>query len=275
MGINEQIIDINRNKEDKKLTVGLINKELEELAKNINITLDLKKQCEIREIELQNDLRQTIANISHDLRTPLTSIIGYIQFLKLDNTSEEEKKEYLETAERRAKSLEVLLNDFYELSLIESLDYKINLEKVKFNRIIKEIVLGRYSDFINIGITPNIQILEEDVYIIAEHKSLERVIENLLSNAIRYAKDKISISLEIEESIAILKVSNNIRNLTNHDVEKVFDRFYMADKTRSGKGSGLGLAIVKGLVERMNGNIEADIVGDIFNIYCRFKIINI
>nr|WP_278336768.1 sensor histidine kinase [Clostridium frigidicarnis] len=107
----------------------------------------------------------------------------------------------------------------------------------------------------------------------AEQKSLERVIENLLSNAIKYAKDNVDISLEKEENRALLKISNAIVNLTLQDVENIFERFYMADKTRSGKGTGLGLAITKGLVEKMNGNIIADMKGDIFNIYCRFRTI--
>jgi signal transduction histidine kinase len=271
--ITKQIIDINENKIDKKITIGLLNKRIEILAKEINEIIQIKKQSEANKVKLENDLRQTIANMSHDLRTPLTSIIGYIQFLKLDDISENEKEEYLNIAEQRAKALESLLNDFYELSLIESLDYELSLEKLNINKILQEAILGKYTDFINRDIKPKIEIPEENIYIIAEEKSLQRVIENLLSNSVKYAKDNVNVCLKVEKNIVTLEVSNTTQNLTLDDVKNIFDRFYMADKTRSVKGTGLGLAIVKGLVQKMNGNITADIIGDVLNIYCRFQII--
>lgn len=272
--LTKQLAYINENKIDKKVTIGLLNKKIEALAQKINEIIQAKKQSEADKVKLENDLRQTIANMSHDLRTPLTSIKGYIQFLKLDDISENEKKEYLSVAEQRTKVLETLLNDFYELSLIDSLDFKLNLEKLNINKILQEVILGKYADFTNREIQPNIDIPKENIYIIAEQRSLERVIENLLSNSIKYAKDNIKISLEIEENSVLLKISNNTLDLTLEDVENVFNRFYMADKTRSGKGTGLGLAIAKELVKKMNGNITADMKDDMFNIYCRFQIIN-
>jgi len=269
--ITKQLIDINENKRDKKLTIGLLNKRIEALAREINRIIQMKKQSQANKVKLENDLRQTIANMSHDLRTPLTSIIGYIQFLKLDNISEDEKKEYLDTAEQRAKSLECLLNDFYELSLIESLDYELNLQKLNINRVLQEVMLGKYADFSNSDIKVNIEIPEENIYIIAEEKSLERVIENLLSNTVKHAKDNVHICLKVEENMVLLRISNIAQDLTIDDAKHIFDRFYMADKTRSGKGTGLGLAIVKGLVQKMNGNITADIIDNRLNIYCRFQ----
>lgn len=269
--ITNQIVYINANKVDKKITIGLLNKKIEKLAEKINEIIQIKKQSEANKVKLENDLRQTIANMSHDLRTPLTSIIGYIQFLKLDNTSEDEKKEYLDIAEKRAKALEVLLNDFYELSLIELLDYELNLEKLNINKILQECILGKYTDFINRDINPRIEIPKNNIYIIAEEKSLQRVIENLLSNSVKYAKDNVEVCLKLEKSAAILEVKNTVEDLTLDDVKNIFNRFYMADKTRSGKGTGLGLAIVKGLVHKMNGSITADIKEDVLSICCRFQ----
>ena len=271
--LTKQLQAINKNKRDKKITIGLLNKKIEVLAEEINEVIEVKKQSEANKVKVENDLRQTIANMSHDLRTPLTSIKGYIQFLKLHDITEEEKNEYLNIAEQRVKTLECLLNDFYELSLIESLDYEITLEKICLNRILQEVILGKYADFTNRNINPNIEMPEGNIYIIAEEKSLERVIENLLSNTIKYAKDNIKISLKVEENKALLKISNTAINLTSQDVENVFDRFYISDKTRSGTGTGLGLAIARGLVEKMSGTISADMKEDVFNIYCRFEII--
>jgi signal transduction histidine kinase len=269
--ITKQLIEINENKTEKKLTIGLLNKRIEALASEINRIIQMKKQSKANEVKLENDLRQTIANMSHDIRTPLTSIIGYIHFLKLDNINEKEKKEYLNIAEQRAKVLENLLNDFYELSLIESLDYELDLQKLNINKILQEVMLGKYTEFMNRDINVNIEIPEENIYIIAEEKSLERVIENLLSNTVKYAKDTVDICLKVEENMVLLRISNIAKDLTLDDVKNIFDRFYMADKTRSGKGTGLGLAIVKGLVQKMNGNVTADIIDNMLNIYCRFQ----
>lgn len=269
--LTNQISYINDNNLNKKVTIGLMNKKIERLAEKINEILQNKKISEASKIKLENNLRQTIANMSHDLRTPLTSIIGYIQFLKFEDISDEERKEYLDIAEKRAKVLEGLLNDFYELSLIESLDYELDIKKLNFNRILREVILGKYSDFMSINIKPNIEILEDTVYIAAEERSLERIIENLLSNSIKYASSSVSICLKKEKSYVIMIISNDVENLTEDDVKSVFDRFYIADKIRSGKGTGLGLAIAKSLTEKMDGNIKAYVRNNIFSICCKFK----
>lgn len=261
-----QLTDIKEKGIEAKLTIGLVNKKLEKLTTKINEIIQLKKQSEASKIRLEKDLRKTIANISHDLRTPLTSIIGYIQFLKLDNITEVERDDYIIKAEKRAKSLEGLLNDFYELSLIESMDYELKIEKLNINRIVEDIVLAKYADFMSRGINPIIELPKENIYILGDSKAFERVVENLLQNAVKYAKNKVSISLHTDENKVLIKVSNNVMNLNKEDVNKIFDRFYMADKTRSGKGTGLGLSIAKGLVEKMDGKITACLEGDEFSI---------
>jgi signal transduction histidine kinase len=267
----KQLTEINKEKGNKKVTLGLSNKRLERLAEVINENINIRKQSEANRIKVENDLRQTIANMSHDLRTPLTAIIGYLQLLKVDGIDEDEKKEFLDIAEHRAKSLEALLNDFYELSLIESLDYELNMERLNISKNLQQIVLDRYSDFMERDISPNINIPDKNYYIIAEKKSIDRVIENVLTNAIKYAKDSIDISLQQEQEKILITISNTFTNLGEKDIANIFDRFYMTDKSRSGKGTGLGLAIAKGLVEKMDGNITANIDGSIFSICCSFK----
>lgn len=267
----KQLLEINKEKGNKKVTLGLSNNRLERLAEVINENIDIRKQSEANRIKVENDLRQTIANMSHDLRTPLTAIIGYLQLLKVDDINEDEKKEFLDIAEHRAKSLETLLNDFYELSLIESLDYQLNMERLNISKILQQIVLDRYSDFMERDISPNINIPDKNYYIIAEKKSIDRVIENVLTNAIKYAKDSIDISLQQKQEKILITISNTFTNIGEKDIANIFDRFYMADKSRSGKGTGLGLAIAKGLVEKMDGNITANIDGSIFSICCSFK----
>lgn len=272
-GMTKQLVDINQNKTNQKVTVALVNKEIEELARTMNDALDARKECEAGKVKLEKHMRQAIANMSHDLRTPLTSIMGYVQFLKMDNISDDERKEYLHVAEQRAKALESLLNDFYELSLMDSLDYELKLEKINISRMLQEVLAEKYVDFVNRDLQPEIEISSENIYVMAEGRSLERVIENLLGNAVKHAKGDLKISLGAEGNIALLKTTNAVENLNLQDVKNIFDRFYMADKTRSGKGTGLGLSIAKGLVEKMNGSMTAELNDDVLVICCRFQII--
>ena len=268
--ITKQLKDSSKNKTSKKIIIGLLSGRIERLAQAINETIDEKRECQSSMIKLESDLRQTVANMSHDLRTPLTSIIGYIQLCKLDSIKCEERNEYLNIAYERSKALEGLLNDFYELSLIDSLDFQIKLEKVNISKLLKEILLEKYAEFNDRALEPEIKIADENLFIAGDTKALGRVFENLLGNSIKYAKSGISIYLKEEEDMILFQVSN-AAELTSDEAEKIFDRFYMADKTRSGKGTGLGLSIAKGLVEKMKGNITADVGKGKLNIYCRFQ----
>lgn len=269
--VTEQLKNINTNRSDNRVVTELLNKDFEELTKAINDNIEIRKQCEASRIRTENALKTAIADMSHDLRTPLTSIIGYLQFMKLDNVTEEEKEEYVEVAYQRAKVLENLLNDFYTLSLIDSAEYEIALEKIDLPKLLREILVERYNEFTLSNLQMNFKIPENSVYIIGDKRSVCRVIENLLANVIKYAKDKVEIVIDEADGSVILKVSNNTNKLGLEDIDRLFDRFYMADKTRSGKGTGLGLAIAKALIEKMGGAIKVNMTGDMFSMYCEFK----
>lgn len=269
--ITNQLKKINYTKSDEIVSIGLMDRNIEKLAKVINETIDTRKSSETDKIKLENTLKQNIANMSHDLRTPLTSIKGYIQFLKLDDLNESERKEYLNLAEQRVKVLESLLNDFYELTLIDSTGFKICMEKIDIKRVIEEVLVGKYSDFESKEIKPVVKIPKEKIYIVADKKSLYRIIENLICNAIKYTEKDVNVVLKNEGNYTVLEISNIAKNLNQYDVEKIFDRFYMADKNRSSNGSGLGLSIVKELIVKMNGSVEADLSNDVLTVRCRFK----
>lgn len=271
INLTRQLKEINKNKSDNKVTVGLLNKNFEELALAINENIEIRKQAEARRLKSEKALKSAIADMSHDLRTPLTSIIGYLQFMKKDNTTEEERFQYLNIAYQRSKALEALLNDFYTLSLIDSAEYEINLEKLDLSRALKEAIVERHSEFISRNLEVNFQIPNENLYIIGDKQSLDRVIGNLINNVLKYAKSKVLISLNTEEALVTLKISNDVESLSSEQLERFFDRFYRADNTRSEKGSGLGLAISKALMEKMGGNIRVSMVSDMLSICCEFK----
>src|SRR5699024_10594864 len=171
-----------------------------------------------KRVHFEHEQQQTIANMSHDLRTPLTSILGYIQLTESKDASDDEKKEWLLIAKKRAKRLEALLNDFFELSVIESADYHLKSERINIKNTAIDVLMTFYDRFIEKNKERIIQMPEYDVIIISDESAVKRVIENLVSNAITHSDGNIIISLEEKDSKAILNVINDTHTLTEDDV---------------------------------------------------------
>lgn len=286
MSISKQVAYISEKQTNKEIVTSVPNKFVKELARNINNLVVQKKVSRQEHIRMEHELREAIANISHDLRTPLTSILGYIQLIegKLDRTknnkpkdscktvqdaeaieSEEQNtrkvQEYLQIIKSRAETLNHLVESFYELSKISSKDTELELEAVHLERITCELIADFYQNFVDKSLKLEIHIPENVPSIIGEKKSVERVVMNLLQNTLRYAKENVVISIEEVKDDVILKVTNEAGEVKEEDVPYLFDRFYMANRVRSGEGTGIGLAVVKKLVELMNGQVKAELCG--------------
>lgn len=153
-----QLEDYNQRKTDKKVNIALIDDELEDLAVETNRLIDTILDLKASKRRTENELKQAVANMSHDLRTPLTSILGYIQMAESDDVTDEEKREYLSIAKKRAKRLETLLNDFFELSVIESMDYQLKSERINIKNLTVDILMSFFDRFKdkNIGIIKEI-----------------------------------------------------------------------------------------------------------------------
>ncbi|TYS51212.1 sensor histidine kinase [Bacillus infantis] len=266
-----QLYQVNQNQTNKKVDISYHDRHFEELAKEINNQIDLTKQAEAVKRSTENELKQAISHISHDIRTPMTSILGYIQFLESDELSPELKKEYIATIKNSAGRLKILLEDFFELSIIEQTDYPMKLERVRGNDLIADALLGFYEEFKKRNIEPDIHIPDHEIMIDADASAVKRVVENLVVNAIRYSTGNVSIRLEESDAAVILKISNTVDKLSEQDVHHMFDRFYKVDQTRTGKGTGLGLPIAKSLMEKMNGNISAELKGNQLTMVCEWK----
>lgn len=266
--ILNQLKNYNIRKTEKKIDVTLLDKDIEKMTIEINNLIDLHALSNIEKKSAERELKQAIANISHDLRTPLTSILGYIQLIEKPEVTDEERKEYLAIAKDRAKRLQILLNDFFELSVIESVDHSLKLEKLGLNSIVEEIVINLYDKFNEQQIVPSIKIPQEQMNIIGDESAIKRVIENLVINAIRYSDGNVSITLERNNTKINLTISNDVKDITEKDVELFFNRFYTADQTRSGKGTGLGLSIAKALMDKMNGKLSAELKDSCLYVKC-------
>ncbi len=185
--VTRQLQDRHQKKIDRKINLAFFDNHLEKLAKEINIQIDESKQASAQKRRRENELKQAISNISHDIRTPMTSILGYIQFLEDDNVPSEIRKEYILTIKSSALRLKVLLEDFFELSVIESTDYSLNIESIQLHDLILEVLVGFYEEFNQKHIEPTIHIMKEDIRIKADSSAVKRVIENLVINALKHS----------------------------------------------------------------------------------------
>lgn len=262
---------------DMKIAVSVTNKLLERLAYNINGVIDKKRETTASKIRMERSLKEAIAGMSHDLRTPLTAIIGYLQLVENEDLSEEQRKEYLHIAHKRAIRLQKLINNFFALSVAEADDYPLNLETVKLNSIVQETLLSYYDEFQAANIEPHIELVDKDIFVMADEVACKRVIENILLNAIQHStlghqteESPLTIQLGVEQQQAQLTVQNNVKDQIDIADNKLFERFYTGDHTRAGHG-GLGLTIVQSLMTKMQGQVIAEVKDRKFIITCLWK----
>ncbi len=263
-----QICEITKQiSENKKLRISLSNKQIEKLAGIINEKNDLEQKTKVRIIQEKEQLKHSIADISHDLRTPLTSIQGYLTLLK-DCEDKEEQEHYFSVIQAKTNYLTELLQIFYDLSLIESEDYILEIEKIDVNRIVTDCLIDKYNELKEL--TPTIKIENAPVWIIGNAVACKRIIDNLVTNAIRYSDDDIEIVMDAD---GIFTVKNTTSELKNIDVNILFQKFYTVDTSRSNGNTGLGLYIVKELLNKIEGGIkEISYKNNILTISVYFKL---
>lgn len=263
-----QICEITKQiNENKKLRISLSDKQIEKLAGIINEKNDLEQKTKVRIIQEKEQLKHSIADISHDLRTPLTSIQGYLTLLK-DCEDKEEQEHYFSVIQAKTNYLTELLQIFYDLSLIESDDYILGIEKIDVNRIVTDCLIDKYNELKEL--TPTIKIENAPVWIIGNAVACKRIIDNLVTNAIRYSDDDIEIVMDAD---GIFTVKNTTSELKNIDVNILFQKFYTVDTSRSNGNTGLGLYIVKELLNKIEGGIkEISYKNNILTISVYFKL---
>ena len=246
-----QICEITKQiSENRKLRISLSNKHIEKLAGIINEKNDLERRAKLQILQEKEQLKQSIANISHDLRTPLTSIQGYLVLLK-SCQNKEEQEHYFSIIQAKADYLTELLQIFYDLSLIDSEDYILEVEKLDINRIVTDCLIDKYSELKKL--TPTVKTENAPVWITGNTVACKRIIENLITNAIRYSNDYVEIVIDAN---GIFTVKNTTSELKNIDINMLFQKFYTVDASRSNGNTGLGLYIVKELLNKIDGGIE-------------------
>lgn len=239
------------------------NKSIKNLIVNLNRLIDKFQEVAAVNRQYEDDRKKMISNISHDLRTPLTSMLGYVEMLETDNSlSLNEKKEYLEVIETKGEVLRRLIDEFFSLSKIDSDDINFEFKKIDITEVTRQCILSFLKDFEAKEITPVIEIPEKEVYITADEKSINRILQNIISNSLKYGSGGkvVGISLKENKDNVTIDIWDKGKGIKEEDLPYIFERLYTGEKSRNShlKGSGIGLTIVKKLVEKHNGKIEVD-----------------
>ena len=261
-----------REDEGARVRMAAPNRAAEDLLSAVNRLLELREADEAEHRRQEHAIRQQISNISHDLRTPLTSILGYLQLLEGDSLTVEERREYLGIVRGRAKALQSLITSFYDLSRLEGGEYPLSREKVDLYHVLSELVAEFYNDFEQSGFDMTVELAPGLPAVTADPAGVLRVFTNLIRNALEHGQKRMSILLYRQEETVVSAFSNDAAGLTREDVEHVFDRFFTADKMRTGQSTGLGLAIVKALVGQMGQRVTAALDGEMFTVQVRWRI---
>lgn len=257
-----------------KLDESIYTGVLKELAIYINDIAGGFSNAIEENLKSERMKTELITNVSHDIKTPLTSIINYVDLLKQEDVKNEKAKEYIEILDNKSQRLKKLIEDLVEASKASSGNIKINKEVLDVKELLHQ-VTGEFEDkFSKRGLNIISKLPEEAVYIKADNRYLYRVLENTYSNVAKYAEENtrvyVDCILEEEETVAIY-VKNISKEELNISADELMQRFVRGDKSRNTEGSGLGLSIAKSLTELQDGSFNIYLDGDLFKVGIKFK----
>lgn len=246
------------------IDISTSDKYMRSLANVINIQLRKLRAERHRFRHGDTELKNAVTNISHDLRTPLTAICGYLDLLEAEDIPERANS-YVMAIQNRAEALKQLTEELFRYSIIMSANEPMQLEPICVNNVLEESLVSFYAALTKCGITPQIDIAEKKIIRTLNRTALLRVFSNILNNAIKYSDSDLKATL-LETGEIIF--SNTAQNLNDVQVGKLFDRFFSVETARN--GAGLGLSISKTLVEQMHGTITAQYCDGVFSICLNF-----
>lgn len=229
-------------------------KESEKLKEKERAALDVERNAERQKNEL-------ITNVAHDLRTPLTTIVGYLELIKDDTAlSKEDVHKYSGIAYEKSIRLQEMMDDLFEFTKLGNADIKLNKSMINLSGLIMQMTDEFYPSFKDCNITPIVDLPEENIYVQGDGQLLARVFDNLISNALKYGYHNTDLKIEVsgDEKYATVKVINHGDTIAPEDIPLLFNKFYRTDSSRNSKtgGTGLGLAITKNIVDLHHGDIS-------------------
>lgn len=252
--IRNQTSDILRKDTNNLITISSSDSDVAELTKKLNKELQELRKQKLYYKNGNQELKELMTNVSHDMRTPLTAIKGYVELINKTQDAEKQK-EYLKIIEKKVNELTVLTEQIFEFSKIVDRNQKIKKEKYCINDILEELLASYYTILNTKKIIPKIEICDKKVYRKIDINIITRVFDNILSNAIKYSDGDLEIKLEENGKITFSNIAKTLDEVT---VKKMFNRYYTVENAK--KSTGLGLSIAKQLIEMCNGKISAKYV---------------
>lgn len=247
---------------NKQIRVQLLDRDLNELAEECNYNLDFQAECKRKAMRQEEAAKRAISDIAHDLRTPLTVVKGNLQLLDREGTLGEKERGYLRICENKTEELKSMVDAFFELSILESDTSKAELGAVDITGMLFQTILEYEGLIREHGLTPNLEIPEKTLLVQGSRPLLERMLNNLLGNILKYAADTFTIRLREEGRDCMAEFRNSVAEPDTVDAAHIFDRAYKADASRHRQGAGLGLYIVKLLAQKQGAEVTAAMAQD-------------
>ncbi|MDO5047694.1 MAG: HAMP domain-containing sensor histidine kinase [Anaerococcus sp.] len=267
--ISDQLVFIVENRTLMQVSTDLNLACLVRLSQTINkFLLDFHQKEKLFRINKES-IQKTITGLSHDIRTPLTSLDGYLQLLSFSQDGEEMER-YLRIMKNRILSLNKILDQLFTYVKVQEEAYKLDMEVVDVRKVCLETLLNFYQDFKFKLIEPNISIEEKEMKIRSNRDGLERIFQNIYRNILVHGENPLQISLKDEGDKIVFISKNKIKEGSTIRSDQVFKEFYKASRSRNESSTGLGLAIAKGLAEKLEARIEARVEDGFFSIIIYF-----
>lgn len=236
------------------VSLELINADLNKLAISINKSLKAEESLRLKGLQEEKRFREMVADISHDLRTPLTAIKGYQQLLEKEALSEEQRRK-LFVAVKHTEELGILIEHFFEYSYLLNTEPGINKERLNLTNLVTDCLIASVNLLEKNKLA--VDFMESSpIFLLTDREMVTRMVQNLIRNAVQHSAGDIKVELKEEKNTVFLSFQNPVRKPDNLDVNRIFERFYTGDNTRS-HSSGLGLSIVKLLAEQLGGSAAA------------------
>lgn len=245
--------------------IGGIGKLLDTL--NDYLLVQRKKERYYQEKE--KTIANTYTSLSHDIRTPLTSLDGYFQLLETSDTEEEQKK-YITIIQDRIKSLKDMLEELFTFTKLKNASFQLELSKCCINQMVKDTIFSYYDEWMEKEIQPHISITDTLLYMKGNEQAIRRVLQNIIKNGLDHGEKEVDISLQEMGQKIVIEIKNKVYHPEDIDITQVFTQFYKADMARSKTSSGLGLSIAKEFVLQMQGEISARIEEEKFCVCIQF-----
>ena len=269
--ICRQLQFLKENSTRLRLTAGLPFPEMNGLIDGINDILDKSRELERTAQRSETDLKETITSLSHDIRTPLTSLDGYFQLL-LQSDSEEEREHYIAIIQSRIQSLKDMLEELFTYTKLQNESYELSVERVDFGKCVYDTVFSFYDEFQRKGIEPKVDFCESSLPVNGNREAIRRTVQNIVKNALEHGQRQISMSLFEQGGEAVFRCANDVMHPEEIDMAQLFSRFYKADSARTRSSTGLGLSIAKELTGRMGGRVAASMEDGVFEVEVRMPL---